>query len=60
MKNRFKSVPSRTLIEEFKRLLDSERFTVAEIVEYVREIQRRQLYLELGYTVSASGTCFEK
>jgi hypothetical protein len=50
MQNRFRAVPSSTLIEEFKKLLDTERFTVAEIVEYVREIDRRQLYLEHGYT----------
>jgi hypothetical protein len=50
MQNRFKSVPSGTLIEEFKKLLDTERLTVAEIIEYVREIDRRQLYLEHGYT----------
>jgi 5-methylcytosine-specific restriction endonuclease McrA len=50
MQNRFRSVSSGTLIEEFKELLDNERLTVAEIVEYVREIQRRQLYLEHGFT----------
>jgi hypothetical protein len=50
LKMRFKSVSNQVLLEDFQQLLVSEKLTKAEIVEYVREIDRRRLYIDQGYT----------
>ena len=47
---RFKSVSNKVIVEKFKLLMETERFTTAEIVEYVREMDRRKLYLDYGHT----------
>jgi hypothetical protein len=46
----FKSVSDEVLLKEFKNLLIMEKFTKAEIVEYVHEIERRKLYIGHGRT----------
>lgn len=38
------------LILSFERLITLEKRTTAEIIEYLREIDRRKLFLELGHT----------
>src|SRR5580700_6327257 len=48
------SLPNRDLIEKFKILVLHERKITAEVVDYLREIDRRKVYLELGYTSSFS------
>jgi 5-methylcytosine-specific restriction endonuclease McrA len=45
-----KSVSNSELYEEFKKLMQLENRTKVQIVEYVREIERRKLYIEHGYT----------
>jgi hypothetical protein len=47
---RFRLVSNEVLLEELKNLLVTEKFTTAEVVEYVRELDRRRLYLEHGHT----------
>lgn len=37
------------LIRNLKLLVQSERRTTAEIVEYIKEIESRKIYLEMGY-----------
>jgi 5-methylcytosine-specific restriction endonuclease McrA len=45
-----KSISNSELFEEFKLLMQLENRTKAQIVEYVREIERRKLYIEHGFT----------
>ena len=47
---RFKSVSNKVIVENFKLLMETERLTTAEIVEYVREMDRRKLFLDHGHT----------
>lgn len=44
-----KNQDSKTLIENFRGLVRQERKLTAEIVEYIKEIDQRQLFLELGF-----------
>ena len=45
-----KYVRDEQLIMEFEALVKRERKTTAEILEYVKEIDQRRLYLKLGFT----------
>jgi hypothetical protein len=45
-----KSFSNLELFDQFKQLMQLENRTKAQIVEYVREIERRKLYIEHGFT----------
>jgi 5-methylcytosine-specific restriction endonuclease McrA len=48
--NDFKILSNNRLIATLKVYVQSERKITAEIIEFIREVDRRRLYLDLGYT----------
>lgn len=48
--NPLAKIPKDELIKRFGTLVQSERKLTAEIVEYIKEIDFRKIYLDLGYT----------
>ncbi len=48
-----------TLLAEFKRVVARERWAIASVIEYIVEIDRRQLYLDAACS-SMTGFCIER
>ncbi len=48
-----------TLLAEFKRVVARERWAIAAVIEYIVEIDRRQLYLDAACS-SMTGFCIER
>lgn len=45
-----KSLSDKMFLESFSSAVSAERIVTAEIIEYVKEMDRRKLYLEIGFT----------
>ena len=47
--NLLKNLKDNDLNEKVKNLAEKERLITQEVVEYIAEVDRRQLYLRMGY-----------
>src|SRR4051812_13299129 len=45
-----KLMTDKTFLDNFSYLVKSERKITADLIEYVKEMDRRRLYLEMGFT----------
>ena len=50
MSNPLKNLSPHELIQNTKRLVETERKTTLEILQYLREIDQRKLYLKWGFS----------